>query len=116
MANHHCKLNKQEPSDFRNRFVVAGCIVFFAFFLLVGRVWYLQVLKGGELRERSENNRIRVQEIKPLRGLVLDAQRNVLVDNDASFDIALIPEEAGSVDGVIASLRNLYEERNIVYA
>lgn len=115
MANRHGKLNRQEPSDFRGRFVVAGCIVFFAFFLLLGRVWYLQVLKGGELRERSENNRIRVQEIKPLRGLILDSQRNILVDNNASFDIALIPEEAGSVDGVIASLRNLYEERNIAY-
>lgn len=109
------KLNRQDPVHFRFRFMVAGCIIFLAFALLGGRLWYLQVIKGSELRERSENNRIRVREIKPLRGLILDSRGSILVDNSASFDIGIIPSEAKDVDGVLRTLRGLYEEQELSY-
>lgn len=110
------RLNKQDPAHFRSRFIAAGCIIFLAFALLGGRLWYLQVIKGNELRERSENNRIRVREIKPLRGLILDSRGSILVDNNASFDIGIIPNEAKDVDGVLSTLKHLYEERELSYA
>ncbi|MCK9230469.1 MAG: penicillin-binding protein 2 [Syntrophales bacterium] len=110
------RLNRQDPSRLRIRLIVAGCIVSLAFALLGGRFWYLQVVKGPELRERSENNRIRVREIKPLRGLILDSRGTILVDNSASFDIGIIPNEARNVDAVVDTLKRLYDEQELSYA
>lgn len=103
MPNHD-RLNRQDPSFFKTRFVIVGCLIFFAFCLLGGRVWYLQVLRGDELRTRSENNRIRVEEIKPLRGLILDRYGATLVDNHPSFDIAVIPQETENVGRAVELL------------
>ncbi|MDD5475230.1 MAG: penicillin-binding protein 2 [Syntrophales bacterium] len=116
MPSRSSKLNKKDPSDFKMRFIVAGFIMFFAFTILGGRLWYLQVIKGDELRERSENNRIRSQEIRPLRGLIIDSRGMILVDNIASFDIAIIPSEAKDPAFVVSELKRLYEGRNLSYA
>ncbi|MBN1828161.1 MAG: penicillin-binding protein 2 [Deltaproteobacteria bacterium] len=94
MPKQHETLNKSGPGDFQRRFSAILWIISCTFLVLGGRLWYLQILKGSELRQRSECNRIRTQEIKPMRGLVMDARRTILVDNHPSFDIAIIPEEA----------------------
>jgi penicillin-binding protein 2 len=39
------------------------------------------VIKGDELRQRSENNSVRLRKIKPPRGLIMDEDRRILVDN-----------------------------------
>jgi penicillin-binding protein 2 len=71
-------------------------------------MWYLQIIQGDELRQRSHNNRIRLQEIAPLRGLILDRDGDILVDNQASFDISIIPETAKDVKGVMRKLSDEY--------
>ena len=60
------------------------------FFVILGmRLWYLQIIKGDELRNRSESNRTATVELTPVRGLILDRHGMVLVDNRASFDLCL---------------------------
>ncbi len=110
------KLDKHEPSDFRIRFRVIGVVVLAAFFILLARLWYLQILNGSDLRQRSENNRIRVREIKPLRGLIIDAYQNILVDNHPSFDISIIPEEAKDIRAVVETLTGLYEAKALSFS
>jgi len=63
--------------------------------------------------QRSKNNRIRLQEIKPLRGLILDTHGKVLVDNQPSFDISIIPEVAKDVAGVVDRLAYIYRQNNL---
>ncbi|MCK4535329.1 MAG: hypothetical protein KAT81_07310, partial [Syntrophobacterales bacterium] len=82
-------------------------LVSLAFFLLIARLWYLQVVRGDDLRKRSENNRIRIQEIKPLRGLIMDTHGNILVDNQSSFDISIVPEAAKDIEDVMNKLTDL---------
>jgi len=100
-------LNKHEPGNFRKRLDVLVWLVMFAFALLVLRLWYLQVISGETLRQRSENNRIRVQEIKPLRGLILDAKGRILVDNQPSFDVSIVPEATKDIRKVLRKLVEL---------
>ncbi|TFG90244.1 MAG: penicillin-binding protein 2, partial [Syntrophobacterales bacterium] len=105
-GNRDC-LTDYDPGESRNKILVFIWLVSCAFFLLIARLGYLQVFRGDELRQRSENNRIRVQEIKPLRGLIMDTRRNILVDNQPSFDISIIPEIAKDVETVKDKLTNL---------
>ena len=101
------RLTGYDPVKFRKKIQVIIWLVFLAFFLLITRLWYLQVVKGDNLSQRSENNRIRIQEIKPLRGLIMDTRGNILVDNQSSFDISIIPEAAKDIKDVMNKLTNL---------
>jgi len=104
----HNSLNRYEPGAFRKKLKVLAWLVMAAFALLILRLWYLQVINGEALRQRSENNRIRVQEIKPLRGLILDAKGRILVDNQPSFDVSIIPEATKDITAVLAKLDDLH--------
>ncbi len=100
-------LTNYDSKTFRKKILAFTWFVLCCFILLVARMWYLQVFRGDELRQRSENNRIRMQEIKPLRGLILDARGRMLVDNEPSFDISIIPEIAKNTQEVLNRLNDL---------
>jgi len=102
------KLTSYDHGEFRRQFNVLIWVVVFAFCFLAAKMWYLQIMKGDELRQRSQNNRIRLQEIEPLRGLILDTHGEILVDNQASFDLSVIPEAAKDVESVVKKLTHEY--------
>jgi len=68
-------------------------ILLFLFGLLFLRLWYLQILEGEHLQKRSEFNRIRLRDLNPWRGRILDRQGNILVDNRPSFDLKVVLED-----------------------
>jgi len=109
------RLNRHEPGMYRRRLDVLVWLVLLAFSVLIARLWYLQVIGGEGLRQRSENNRIRVQEIKPLRGLILDARGRILVDNQPSFDISIIPEATKDIKAVLKKLVELSGQSDAVH-
>jgi len=107
MSGKQDRLTGYDPVRFRRKIQVIIWLVSLAFFFLIARLWYLQVVRGDDLRKRSENNRVRIQEIKPLRGLIMDTHGNILVDNQSSFDIFIIPEAAKDTEVVMNKLTNL---------
>ena len=115
MAQIPGRLNEYDPGEFRARFKILLLIVLTALSLLLIRLWYLQVIKGEELRARSENNSVRLRKIKSARGLIMDRNRQVLVDNQPSFDILFIPNRTKDVRDVISKLERLYAERSLQY-
>src|ERR1700693_4991522 len=58
------------------------------------RLYYLQVIKHHELAELADRNRIRIQRLPALRGLVFDRHLRPLVDTKPSFDAVVVPEGA----------------------
>jgi penicillin-binding protein 2 len=116
MSQNKSKLTTYDPGAFRRKFHGMIWMVICAFIFLIGKMWFLQVMKGDELSQRSLNNRIRLQEIKPLRGLILDTSGKILVDNQPSFDMSIIPEAAKDVRGVIDRLIAVYEEKNMTFS
>jgi len=110
------RLNEHEPGEFRSRFKIIFAVVSVMLCLLVLRMWHLQVIRGDELRQRSENNSVRLRKIKPLRGLVLDTGGHVLVDNQPSFDVIFVPNRTKKIHDVAYELKNLYEARSIPFS
>ncbi len=88
----------KDPGDLRERvFVVIG-VVFFAFFILVARLWYLQIMKGEYFSELSQNNRIRLTRTPAPRGLIMDRNGIRLAENRPGFDLLVIPEDVDDWD------------------
>ena len=75
-----------------------------AFFILLIRLFYLQVIQGEELRRLSENNCIRLQSTDPSRGMIFDRNGTLLVDNRPSFDVSIILKDAKPVKNTIEKL------------
>jgi len=66
-------------------------VIVFGLSVIFLRLAYLQIFQGGYYFSVSENNRIRVNEIKAPRGLVYDRNGKVLVKNISNFYLAVIP-------------------------
>ena len=64
-----------------------------AFLVIVGQLWYLQVLEGGHFLDASDKNRTRVRPIAAPRGILFDRKGVPLVDNRPAFTLSLIPRE-----------------------
>jgi cell division protein FtsI/penicillin-binding protein 2 len=63
---------QKEPADLQRQFWIATVVILLIFFGLAGRFWYLQIFKASYFKKMSENNRIRVFDIRPARGIIFD--------------------------------------------
>jgi len=87
------ELNTQRMEDFKGRYQFFRVFVLVAFLLIIVFLWYLQVIRGSELRRLSENNRIRIREQPADRGMLKDRKGRILAHNRPSFEVYLIPED-----------------------
>jgi penicillin-binding protein 2 len=77
----------------KRRVVALATVTLVAFCLIIGQLWYLQVLEGGHFLDASDKNRIRVRPIAAPRGILYDRHGVALVDNRPAFTLSLIPHE-----------------------
>jgi penicillin-binding protein 2 len=86
---------REVPPELLRRVTLSVFVVLAAFGAIGLRLWFLQVLKGSEMRALSEHNRIRLVRTPAARGIVLDRNGEILVDNRPSYDVVFVPEDAG---------------------
>lgn len=109
------RINGHDSGAYRKKFNQIFIIICIALAVLILRMWHLQVIKGGEMTQKSETNSIRVCKIRPLRGLITDRYGNVLVDNQPSFDVVFIPDKNRDLKVVAGRLKSLYQERSLQF-
>ena len=86
------------------RVLALTVLVAAGFVVLLGQLWYLQVLEGSRFRDMSEKNRIRVRPVAAPRGILFDRNGLALVDNRPAFTLSLIPREMEDRNTVLARL------------
>lgn len=116
MEKMRSKLDGHDPGRFRARFKIIFAVLLIMMSCLVVRMCHLQVIRGDELSQRSENNSVRLHKIRALRGLVMDTNGQVLVDNQPSFDVVFMPNHARNIQDVARKLKTLYEGRSLVFS
>lgn len=115
MPEKHDRLVRHDPGEFRDRFTLFFWVILAAVCLLVLRLWYLQIIRGEDLLKRSENNRIRIREVKAMRGIIVDARGVVLVENRPSFDVVIFPEDVKDLRGLVEKLEALYAKAGLTF-
>ena len=83
---------EDEVRGYRERVKIFNFIVLFMFSLILSRLFYLQVMKGDELRKFSEANRLKKEKLQATRGVIFDRNGKVIVDNRAAFDVVLLSQ------------------------
>jgi penicillin-binding protein 2 len=116
MEERYRLLNGQEPIEFRQKIKIVVALLLIAISILLVRLSYLQVIKGAEFRQKSDNNSIRYRNIKPLRGLIMDRNGVVLVDNRPSFDVLYIPNKVKGNELSVEKLKDLYKSKSLEFS
>jgi penicillin-binding protein 2 len=100
-------LNTSSLNGERLRFQVVIYLVVSVFVVLLLRLWFLQIIRGESYRNLSENNRIRLEDIPPTRGIIYDRQGRILVDNRPAFKLALVPADVSDLEQTLGKLGRL---------
>jgi penicillin-binding protein 2 len=85
-------------------------LIIVAALLLVIRIFYLQVI-NDTFKLKSDNNAIKIKYDYPERGYIYDRNGKLLVANQASYDIMVIPRELKNIDTLeFCQLLNITKE------
>jgi len=96
-------------NNFKNKFYMG--LIFFIFFIIVIRLFHLQIIKGEVYNKLSEQNRVRIIKIPAPRGIIYDRNGIPLVENIPSFSVSLSPEYTQNIDiKILSEILNIPEE------
>lgn len=97
----------RETSMFFARCIVALFIVFILMVVLISRQFKLQVLDYQKYQTQSENNRISIQSVAPVRGLIYDRDGKLLAQNRSIFTLEITPEQTRDLPKLVEELRKV---------
>ena len=96
-----------ERQLFFKRVVFSATVAVLLLGVVVARLVQLQVVDYEHFAKRSQGNRIRIEPVPPIRGLVFDRQGRVLAENRPAYQLELIPEQVADVDETLSRLAAL---------
>lgn len=98
---------KDYTVDVERRFLYFTVAIIVLCFLLFGRLYQLQILKGEYYRFFASENSIKQGTIVAPRGEIFDRKGKLLVSNTPAFDIVIIPQYIKDPEVLFNSLNKL---------
>ncbi|MCR4428297.1 MAG: penicillin-binding protein 2 [Caldiserica bacterium] len=74
-------------------FLAFALLCFFVLFVLWGRLFYLQVVKGEEFQVQSEENRTRLVSTPAIRGAIYDRNGVCLAKDQPTYSVKIVPDD-----------------------
>ena len=102
IKDHH-----SERRLFIARVILASIVAVILLGIVVARLVQLQVIDYEHFAERSQGNRVRIEAVPPIRGLILDREGRVLAENQPAYQLELIPEQVDDIDATLERLAAL---------
>ena len=106
---------KRERKVFKSRIMIAYLFMIAMTFILVLRLFNLQITKYEYYTEESLGNQMQTLPITPIRGNILDRNGKVLASNEFSYRLTITPEKINDLNGTFLELQteNLINEDDI---
>ena len=105
--------NPKDSADSARRITRRGLVMggsMLAFMGVLGlRMRYMQVEQADQFRVLAEENRISIRLIAPARGQIYDRNGAVIAENQPSYRIIMVREDAGDIDMVMRRLATLID-------
>ena len=110
IKDHH-----SERRLFIGRAVLASVISVMLLGVVIARLVQLQVFDHELFAEKSQGNRVRIEAVPPIRGLIFDRKGRVIAENLPAYQLELIPEQVDDIDDTLSRLAaiNLIEQDDI---
>ncbi|MEL0092267.1 MAG: penicillin-binding protein 2, partial [Pseudomonadales bacterium] len=92
------KDHRGEAQIYIERVTLGAILVAVLFGLLLVRIGYLQFVRHDAFVTRSDENRMQLVAKPPSRGLIFDAEGQILAENLPARQLVMIPEQIRSLD------------------
>ncbi len=99
IKDHH-----SERRLFIGRVILASVISTVLLGLVIARLVQLQVFDHELFAEKSQGNRVRIEAVPPIRGLIFDRKGRVLAENVPAYQLELIPEQVSDIEDTLTRL------------
>ena len=99
IKDHH-----SERRLFIGRVILASVISVVLLALVIARLVQLQVFDHVLFAEKSQGNRVRIEAVPPIRGLVFDRKGRAIAENLPAYQLELIPEQVDDLDDTLNRL------------
>ena len=107
MAQGTLKNYRHESRLFATRSIVIFALVLLFFIAIVGRLFYLQVIKKNTYATLSMNNLLKVIPIPANRGLIYDRNGVLLAKNTPVFSLVVVPGDIKNLKATVAGLSKI---------
>lgn len=97
----------REQRMFLGRLIAAAVIVVMLAGLVVYRLVDLQVVHFEHFSRLSQGNRVRIEPVPPVRGLLFDRRGRLLAENRPVYQLELVPEQVRDIEATLAELIEL---------
>ena len=101
------KQPQQLQKTFTRRAVLLGGGQALLFSVLVGRMYYLQVVQTDRFRLLAEENRVNLHLLPPLRGKIVDRFGTALAINDPNYRVVIVPEQTANMRETLQTLARI---------
>ncbi|MGB6976725.1 MAG: penicillin-binding protein 2, partial [Gammaproteobacteria bacterium] len=98
---------QRELKLFVRRLVLAGIFVLTLSAVLIGRLFYLQILQHDVYTTLSLQNQFELIPIEPNRGLIFDRNGVLIAENIPIFSLDLIPNHIKNINAAISALQEI---------
>src|SRR5699024_11985076 len=105
------KNHRAERRLFLSRTLVAALAMAILVGVLIGRIGWLQIARHDYYQTRSKDNRMRVEIVQPVRGLIYDRNGTVLAQNQPAYRLIVTPEQVDDMDKALDRLSQYVEIR-----
>lgn len=102
IKDHH-----SERRLFIGRVILTSVVGFLLLSTVVARLVQLQVFDYEVFAAQSQGNRLRIEAVPPIRGLIFDRKGRVLAENLPAYQLELIPEQVADIDDTLQRLAAL---------
>ena len=96
-----------ERRMFLARVILASIVSLLLMGSVVARLVQLQIVDHELFAEKSQGNRVRIEPVPPIRGLVFDRKGRVVAENLPAYQLELIPEQIDDLDDTLTRLASI---------
>lgn len=82
---------KREKKNIRTSIRILQAVILLGFFIMIFRIFQLQILDFETYSPLSRQNSIRLEVVNPARGLILDRNGTILVENQPIYSVTITP-------------------------
>jgi|TARA_B110000977_G_scaffold178401_1_gene235969 penicillin-binding protein 2 len=93
-----------ESQVFFDRIVLGLVLLVIGILFLAARMFYLQVMQHDLYTTLSDKNRIQVQSVPPIRGLIYDRNGELIADNVPSFSLTITRERVEDLESTLKAI------------
>ena len=101
------KRDAKQIKVFTRRAIILGGAKVGLLSVLVGRMYYLQVVESDQYKVLADENRINLRLLPPQRGRILDRFGIELASNQQNYRVVLVAEQADDVEKTLDALGRL---------